>query len=205
MLVSLVILRDRYIGVLVGQVRGQGLHILVHGLSHGLAVCHGLNHRTCALDGVAAGEDAGDAGAADLIRFKQAASVGFQILGAVGDRRTGALTDGDNNAVRRVELLGAGDLGQRAVLGLAQIDKDNALIGDFQRLFVKDKVDAFKLGIAGLVLAGRDVPGQREALDMPRAVADGGARHVHGRVARADNNGPFTQVVDVGVLQELMA
>ena len=36
---------------------------------------------------------------------------------------------------------------------------------------------------------------------MPRAVADGGARHVHGRVARADNNGPFTQVVDIGVLQ----
>ena len=95
---------------------------------------------TCALDGVAAGEDAGDAGAADLIRFKQAASVGFQILGAVGDRRTGALADGDNNAVRRVELLGAGDLGQRAVLGLAQIDKDNALIGDFQRLLLKIKL-----------------------------------------------------------------
>ena len=124
MLVSLVILRNRYIGVLVGQIRGQGLHILVHGLGHGLAVCHGLDHRTCALDGVAAGEDAGDAGVADLIRFKQAAGVGFQILGAVGDRRTGALADGDNNAVRRVELLGAGDLGQRAVLGLAQIDKD---------------------------------------------------------------------------------
>ena len=88
MLVSLVILRDRYIGVLVGQIRGQGLHILVHGLSHSLAVCHGLDHRTRALDGVAAGEDAGDAGAADLIRFKQAAGVGFQILGAVGDRRT---------------------------------------------------------------------------------------------------------------------
>ena len=65
------------------------LHILMHGLSHGLAVCHGLDHRTCALDGVAASENAGDAGAADLIRFKQAASVGFQILGAVGDRRTG--------------------------------------------------------------------------------------------------------------------
>ena len=36
---------------------------------------------------------------------------------------------------------------------------------------------------------------------MPRAVADGGSRHVHGRVARADDNGPLTQVVDVGVLQ----
>ena len=139
MLVSLVILHDRYIGVLIGQIRGQGLHIPCMA-SATVLLCHGLDHRKCALDGVAAGEDAGDAGAADLIRFKQAASVGFQILGAVGDRRTGALADGDNNAVRRVELLGAGDLGQRAVLGLAQIDKDNALIGDFQRLLLKIKL-----------------------------------------------------------------
>ena len=36
---------------------------------------------------------------------------------------------------------------------------------------------------------------------MPRAVADGGARHVHGRVACADDDDPIAQVVDIGVLQ----
>ena len=36
---------------------------------------------------------------------------------------------------------------------------------------------------------------------MPRAVADGGARHVHGRVARADDDDPIAQVVDIGILQ----
>ena len=94
-----------------------------------------------------------------------------------------------------------GDLGQRAVLGLVQIDKDDALVGDLQRLFVKDEVHALQLGIACLVLAGRNVAGQREALEMPRAVADGSARHVHGRVARADDDDPIAQVVDIGVLQ----
>ena len=36
---------------------------------------------------------------------------------------------------------------------------------------------------------------------MAGAVADGGARHVHGRVARADDDHMAAQVVDVGVLQ----
>ena len=173
----------------------------MHGLGHVLAVSDGLDDGARTLDGIAAGKDAGDARAAHLVGLKQTARGGFQILRAVGDRRAGALTDGHNDTVRRVELFGAGDLGQRAVLGLVQIDKDDALVGDLQRLFVKDEIHALQLGIACLVLAGRNVAGQREALEMPRAVADGGARHVHGRVARADDDDPIAQVVDIGVLQ----
>ena len=91
-LVSLIILRDRYIGVLVGQIRGQGLHVLVHGLGHIFAVGHGLDYRPGTLDGIAAGEDAGDAGAADLIGLKQTARGRLEVLGAVGDGGAGALT-----------------------------------------------------------------------------------------------------------------
>ena len=200
-LVSLVVLRHGHIRVLVGEVGGQGLHVLVHGLGHVLAVGDGLDDGARTLDGIAAGKDAGDARAAHLVGLKQAARGGFQILRTVGDRRAGALADGHNDTIRRVELFGAGDLGQRAVLSLVQVDKDDALVGDLQRLFVKDEVHALQLGIACLVLAGRNVTGQREALEMPRAVADGGARHVHGRVARADDDDPIAQVVDIGVLQ----
>ena len=200
-LVSFIVLRYGHIRVLVGEVGGQGLHVLVHGLGHVLAVGDGLDDGARTLDGIAAGKDAGDARAAHLVGLKQAARGGFQILRAVGDRRAGALADGHNDTIRRVELFGAGNLGQRAVLGLVQVDKDDALVGDLQRLFVKDEVHALQLGIACLVLAGRNVTGQREALEMPRAVADGGARHVHGRVARADDDDPIAQVVDIGVLQ----
>ena len=90
-LVSLVILRDRYIGVLVGQIRRQGLHVLVHGLGHIFAVGHGLDYRPGTLDGIAAGEDAGDAGAADLIGLKQTARGRLEVLGAVGDGGAGGL------------------------------------------------------------------------------------------------------------------
>ena len=36
---------------------------------------------------------------------------------------------------------------------------------------------------------------------MPRAVADGGARHVHGRVARTDDDDAAAQMINIGVLQ----
>ena len=173
----------------------------MHSLGHGLAVGHSLDNRSRALDGVAAGKDAGDAGAADLVGLKQAAGVGFQVLLALRDGGAGALTDGDYHAVRRVELFGAGQLGQGAVLGLLQITEDNALVGDFHRLFIEDEVDALQLGIAGLILAGRDMLRQREALQMPCAVADGRAGHIHRRVARADNDYTVAQMVDIGVLQ----
>ena len=73
MSVSLPVLRHGYICVLIGQVGRQGLHVLVHGLGHIFAVGHGLDYRAGTLDGIAAGEDAGDAGAADLLGLQQAA------------------------------------------------------------------------------------------------------------------------------------
>ena len=36
---------------------------------------------------------------------------------------------------------------------------------------------------------------------MAHAMADGGTRHIHGRVARADDNNPIAQVVNIRVLQ----
>ena len=58
-LVSLVVLRYGHICVLVGEVGGQGLHVLVHGLGHVLAVGDGLDDGARTLDGIAAGKDAG--------------------------------------------------------------------------------------------------------------------------------------------------
>ena len=58
-LVSLVVLRYGHIRVLVGEVGGQGLHVLVHGLGHVLAVGDGLDDGARTLDGIAAGKDAG--------------------------------------------------------------------------------------------------------------------------------------------------
>ena len=66
------------------------------------------------------------------------------------------LTDRNDHAVRRVELFGAGQLGQGAVLGLVQVNEHNALVGDLNRLFVEDEVDTLQLGIAGLILTGGD-------------------------------------------------
>ena len=66
------------------------------------------------------------------------------------------MADRNDHAVRRVELFGAGDLGQGAVLGLVQVDEHNTLVGDLNGLFVEDEVDALELGIAGLILAGGD-------------------------------------------------
>ena len=126
----------------------------MHGLGHIFAVGHGLDHSAGTLDGIAAGEDTGDAGVADLIGLKQAARGRLEILGAVGDGGAGTLTDRNDHAVRRVELFGAGQLSQGAVLGLVQVDEHNALVGDLNRLFVEDEVDALQLGIAGLILAG---------------------------------------------------
>ena len=64
------------------------------------------------------------------------------------------LSDRNDHTVRRVELFGAGQLGQGAVLGLVQVDEHNTLVGDLNRLFVEDEVDALQLGIAGFILAG---------------------------------------------------
>ena len=138
---------------------------------------------------------------AHFIGHKQAAFVGFQPAGTFGDGGTGALTDGNDHAVCRVKHFGTRFFGQGTVLGFVQAAEHNALIGDLHRLFVEHKLHALQLGIAGLVLAGRDMPRKREALHMAHAMADGGTRHIHGRVARADDNNPVAQVVNIRVLQ----
>ena len=66
------------------------------------------------------------------------------------------MADRNDHAVRRIELFGAGQLGQGAVLGLVQVNEHNTLVGDLNGLFVEDEVDALELGIAGLILAGAD-------------------------------------------------
>ena len=66
------------------------------------------------------------------------------------------MADRNDHAVRRVELFGAGQLGQGAVLGLVQVNEHNTLVGNLNGLFVEDEVDALQLGIAGLILAGAD-------------------------------------------------
>ena len=173
----------------------------MHGLGHLFTVGDRLHHGACALHRVAGGKHARPAGAAHLVGDEQAAVVHFQTLGALGDGGAGALTDGHDDAVGGVQHLGARLLGEGAVLGLLQVPEDHARIGDLHRLFVVQEIHALQFGVAGLVIAGGDFFGDGEALHMAAAVAYGGTRHIHGRVARADDDDAVPQMVHIGVLQ----
>ena len=89
-LVSFIVLRYGHIRVLVGEVGGQGLHVLVHGLGHVLAVGDGLDDGARTLTASPLAKMPGM-----LVRPTSSVSnrprgVVFRFVRAVGDRRAGA-------------------------------------------------------------------------------------------------------------------
>ena len=173
----------------------------MHGFGHLFAVGHRLHHRTCAFDRISGCKDTGHGGAAHLVRHKQTPLIDLYLLFRIRKGGAGALTDGHNDTVRRVEHLGTGQLGESAVLPFFEIPQNHAAVGDLHRLFVEEELHPFQFGIAGLVIAGRHLFGNGNADHMAGAVADGGAGHIHGRIARADDDHTVAQVIDIRVLQ----
>jgi hypothetical protein len=90
---------------------------------------------------------------------------------------------------------------QCAVLRLLEAAEHHAPVRDLHGLFVVLEFHALEPGVAELVFARGGLFREREALHVARAVADDGARDIHGGVARADYRHPRPQMIDVGVFE----
>ena len=117
----------------------------------------------------------------------------------------GALTNGDDHAVSRVQFLGIRHIYEGSVFLFFNIFENHAVICDFYRRFVVDKLHAFQTGVAEFVVAGCRFLGDGKAGEISGAFADGGSGHVHGSVAGADDNNSVPQLVAVRIVKVIDA
>ena len=174
--------------------------ILVHGAGHVLGVAHRLHHGAGAAYHVAAAKDARAAGAALLVRGQQAPVGHGQAGGGVHDLVLGALAGGDHHAVRP-EQLRLAQPGYLVVFVKGGLLVDHALVGDLHRAGAVVHLHPVGHRVFQLPHAGGGLVAAAEHMHLPHPLADGGAGHVHGRIARPDHYQAAAQIVHVRVDQ----
>ena len=120
-----------------------------------------------------------------LIGGKQAVAAHFQAGRGADDAVLCALADGDDHARAGEKLLLTGR-GNVAVLVHLHFLIVDAVVGNAGRAHAVVKLYAVGLGVVHLAHASGRLVTAAEHADMAHALAQGGAGHVHGRIARAN-------------------
>ena len=172
--------------------------ILIHLFCNLLGVLHRLHNGAGTQNHIAAGKNAIAGGMAVLVGGKQAVAAHFQAGRGADDAVLCALADGDDHARAGEKLLLTGR-GNVAVLVHLHFLVVDAVVGNAGRAHAVVKLYAVGLGVVHLAHAGGRLVTAAEHADMAHALAQGGAGHVHGRVARADDDEVVAQVIHIGV------